>query len=166
MSAIKLFLNYIGIYAPVILSFSSIILLQSKSRYLQVYIAGLILNTIFNAILKYAIKDPRPSSNAHILEIAIANDRFVDFDNFGMPSGHAQNCGFNLAFITLVFNSPLITCLYLVLTYISMYQRYEDHQHTLLQLLVGLFVGLSFGYLFYYIGSNWIKGSLKNHNHL
>ena len=143
------------------MSFVSVLLLQSKTRYLQVYIVGLILNTVLNAILKYAIKDPRPSTNVHILEIAIANHRFVDFNNFGMPSGHAPNCGFNLAFITLVFNSPFISGLYLVLTCISIYQRYEYLEHSLLQLFVGLFIGLSVGYIFYYIGSKSIKGSLK-----
>ena len=145
---VSLFIDHIGIYAPIILSIFSVFLLQNKINYLKVYIGGLFLNTILNTILKYAIKEPRPSADSHILEIAIANNKRVSFDKFGMPSGHAQNCGFNLAFITLVFNNAFLTGLYLVITFISLYQRYKYLDHTILQLVIGLFIGLGMGYIF------------------
>jgi hypothetical protein len=77
-----------------------------------------------------------------------------------MPSAHAQNCGFNLAFITLVLNNSFITGLYLVISLISMHQRYKYLNHTILQVIVGFILGLGFGYMFYYIGNKWIKGNL------
>jgi membrane-associated phospholipid phosphatase len=159
--SVTLLLDYYGMLAPLILFIFSIFLLQNKINYLKVYIVGFILNNILNSILKYAIKEPRPSKDSRILEIAIANQKRVSFDQFGMPSGHAQNCGFNLAFITLVLNNSFITGLYLVTTLISLYQRYKYYNHTLLQLLIGLFIGIGFGYLCYNIGNNWIKGNLK-----
>ena len=158
---ITLLLDYLGLLAPIFLFFISIFLLQNKVKYLQIYIVGFILNNILNAILKYAIKDPRPSQEKRILEIAISNQKRFGFDHYGMPSGHAQNCGFNLAFITLVLNNPLITGLYLVITSISLYQRYKYFNHTILQLIVGLIIGLIMGYLSYNIGNKWIKGNLK-----
>ena len=158
---ITLFLDYLGLIAPLILLLISTFLLQNKTKYLQIYIVGFILNNVLNAILKYAIKEPRPSKDSRILVISVANQKRHGFDNYGMPSGHAQNCGYNLAFITLVLNNPLITGLYLVITSISLYQRHKYFNHTVLQLIVGLIVGLIFGYLSYNVGNKWIKGDLR-----
>ena len=161
MLDIKLLLDYFGLVAPLVLLLISTFLLQNKIKYLQIYIVGFILNNILNAILKYAIKEPRPSKDSRILEIAISNQKRFGFDHYGMPSGHAQNCGYNLAFITLVLNNPFITGLYLVITAISLYQRYKYFNHTILQLIIGLIIGLGFGYLAYYVGNKWLKGNLK-----
>ena len=161
MLDIKLLLDYFGLVAPLVLLLISTFLLQNKIKYLQVYIVGFILNNILNAILKYAIKEPRPSKDSRILEIAISNQKRFGFDHYGMPSGHAQNCGYNLAFITLVLNNPFITGLYLVITAISLYQRYKYFNHTILQLIIGLIIGLGVGYLAYYVGNKWLKGNLK-----
>ena len=155
-----LFIDYIGLYAPIILIFISIFVLQNKTKYLQIYIIGLILNNILNAVLKYAIKEPRPSIDSRILEMAIANGKRFGYDVYGMPSGHAQTCAYNLAFITLVLNNSFITGLYLVITSISMYQRHKYFNHTILQLIIGFCVGLIFGYLSYYVGNKWLKGNL------
>jgi membrane-associated phospholipid phosphatase len=155
-----LFIDYIGLYAPLILIFVSIFILQNKTKYLQIYIIGLILNNMLNAILKYAIKEPRPSKDSRILEMAIANGQRFGYDMYGMPSGHAQNCAYNLAFVTLVLNNSFITGLYLVISAISMYQRYKYGNHTILQLIVGFSVGIIFGYLVFLAGNKWLKGNL------
>jgi membrane-associated phospholipid phosphatase len=161
MYSITLLLDYAGYYAPLILMITSIFLLQNKYKTLLVYIGGLILNSVLNAILKYAIKEPRPHKDMHIIEIAIANGQRFGFDMYGMPSGHAQNCGFNLAFITLTLHNPVITTCYLVFTFLSLYQRYKYFNHTILQLIIGLIIGILFGYLAYYVSNKWIKGNLK-----
>ena len=153
-------IDYLGMMAPAVLLIISIFLLQNKMKYLQVYIIGSILNNILNAILIYAIKEPRTSKDSRILAIAIANENRVSFDKYGMPSGHAQNCGFNLAFITLVLNNSFITGLYLIISLISLYQRYKYSNHTILQLIIGFIIGLGFGYMIYHVGNKWIKGNL------
>jgi membrane-associated phospholipid phosphatase len=155
-----LFIDYIGLYAPIILIIISIFVLQNKTKYLQVYVIGVILNSILNVILKYAIKEPRPSKDSRILEMAIANGKRFDYDVYGMPSGHAQNCAYNLAFVTLVLNNSFITGLYLVISSISMYQRHKYGNHTILQLIIGFIIGLIFGYISYYVGNKWLKGNL------
>ncbi len=153
--------DYIGAYAPIILFISSIFLLQNRINYLKIYILGSILNSILNIIIKNIIKEPRPDKNSRILEIAITNKQIVDLDKFGMPSGHAQDGGFNFAFITLVFNNSFITGLYVIITFVTLCQRYKYSNHTILQLIVGLIIGIGFGYLSYNIGNNLIKGNLK-----
>jgi hypothetical protein len=98
---ITLLLDYFGLLAPIFLFLISIFILQNKTKYLQIYIVGFILN------------------------------------------------------------NPFITGLYLVTTFISLYQRYKYFNHTILQLIIGTIVGLIMGYLVYYVGNKWIKGDLK-----
>ena len=78
-----------------------------------------------------------------------------------MPSGNAQSCGFLLVFTALVLNDPLVTGIYTILTLITMYQKYLYENHSIKQVVVGLFIGLVFGYLFYQIATNNIIGNIK-----
>ena len=91
--------DYIGLYAPNILFVLSLFLLRNMKTYLQFFVFGTILNNILNIILKLAIKDARPSKDQKAIEIGIVNGARIGFDKFGMPSGHAQNCGYFLSFI-------------------------------------------------------------------
>jgi membrane-associated phospholipid phosphatase len=154
-SYINLFLDYIGVCAYVILFLLTIFLLQNKIKYLKVFVVGFIMNYMLNAILKYAIREPRPSEDSRLIAVPIKER--VGFDKYGMPSGHAQKSGFCLSYITLVLNNPLITGIYLVITAISLYQRYKYSNHTILQLVVGLVIGIIAGYLAYHVGNKWIK---------
>jgi membrane-associated phospholipid phosphatase len=154
-------INYIGALAPVILFIVTVCLLINKRNYLKFFIFGFILNSGLNALLKLCIKEPRPSNDRKIIEIAIYNGERVSFDKYGMPSGHAQKCGYCLAFITMVYNSPIITGLYFIISCLSMYQRYSFNNHTLLQLLVGFIIGLFVGYVLYTITNKYIVGNIK-----
>jgi membrane-associated phospholipid phosphatase len=154
-------INYIGALAPIILFIVTVCLLNTKHNYLKFFISGFILNNVLNVLLKLSIKEPRPSSDRKIIEIAIYNGERVSFDNYGMPSGHAQNCGYCLAFITMVYNSPIITGLYLIISCLSMYQRHSFNNHTTLQLLVGFIIGLFMGYVLYIITNKYIVGNIK-----
>ena len=159
---LPLMFDYLGLYAPLIQFFSSLFFLRNKFIYLRVYLMGFIFNNILNWLLKLAIKEPRPTKDDKSLKIAIYNSiERVGFDKFGMPSGKAQNCAFNLAYIYMTLNDPLITGIYLILTFISMYQRYLHFNHTVLQLAVGFGIGIVVGYAFYIIGHKYITGNIK-----
>jgi membrane-associated phospholipid phosphatase len=153
--------DYIGVYAPVILFILTLFLLRNMPTYLQFYVAGNILNNILNIILKIIIKEPRPNDEQKAIEIGVVNGSRIGFDKFGMPSGHAQNCGYNLAFINLTLNDLFISTLYALITIVSLLQRYLYKNHTILQLVVGLSVGIGFGYLTYLLGNKYITGNIK-----
>lgn len=155
------FIDYIGLYAPIILFFLSLFLLRNMPTYLRFFVSGFILNNILNIILKLAIKEPRPTQDQKAIEIGVVNGARIGFDKFGMPSGHAQNCSYCLAFITMTLNNPFLTSIYSVISLISVFQRYVYNNHTILQLLVGILVGGGFGYLTYIIGHNFIMGNIK-----
>ena len=158
---IRLFIDYIGYYAPVILFGLSLFLLRNMTRYLKFFVSGFVLNNILNIILKLFIKESRPSNDQKTIEIAINNGVRVGFDKFGMPSGHAQNCGYCLVLIIMTLNNPFITTLYMGITLISVSQRYLYNNHTILQLLIGLLIGSGFGYLTYSLGNKFITGNIK-----
>jgi len=153
--------DYIGLFAPIILFFLSLFLLRNNKKYLYFFFYGFILNNILNIILKVAIKEPRPTPERKIIEIGIRNGARISFDKFGMPSGHAQNCAYCLVFITMVLNDPFITAFYTVLTINTLFQRYLYINHTILQLVVGTFIGLCFGYIIYTIANKNIMGNIK-----
>ena len=156
-----LFIDYIGLYSPIILFILSLFLLRNMTIYLKFFLSGFILNNILNIILKLSIKEPRPSKDQKAIEVGIINGARIGFDKFGMPSGHAQNCGYCLSFITMAFNNPFITMIYSLISLVSLFQRYLYNNHTFLQLVTGFIVGLSFGYLTYIIGNKNITGNIK-----
>lgn len=152
--------DYIGVYAPIILFFLAIFLLRNTITYLQFFLLGFILNNISNIILKLVIKEPRPSTDQKHIEIAVVNNIRVGFDKFGMPSGHAQNSGYCLTFITMSLFNPFITGLFIFISVISLYQRYLYNNHTFLQLIVGFIIGAGIGYFSYFIGNKQLTGDI------
>jgi len=154
-------IDYVGLYAPIILFILSLFLLRNMATYLYFFVSGFILNNILNIILKLAIKEPRPLKDQKAIEIGVINGARIGFDKFGMPSGHAQNCGYCILFITMTLNNPFVTALYLLISVISLFQRYLYNNHTILQLIVGFIIGIGFGYLTYIIGNKYIMGNIK-----
>ena len=153
--------DYIGLYAPIILFVLSLFFLRNMKTYLQFFVSGFILNNILNIILKLAIKEPRPTKDQKAIEIGVVNGARIGFDKFGMPSGHAQNCAYCLTFITMAINDPFITALYLIISVISLFQRYLYNNHTFLQLIIGFIIGGGFGILVYQLGNKYIMGNIK-----
>ena len=157
---IRLFIDYIGLYAPIILFILSLFLLRNMTRYLKFFVSGFILNNILNIMLKLFIKEPRPSNDQKAIEIAVTNDIRVGFDKFGMPSGHAQNAGYCLLFIIMTINHHFIITIYIIITIISLLQRYLYNNHSILQLVIGFLIGSGFGYLTYLTGHKYIMGNI------
>jgi membrane-associated phospholipid phosphatase len=154
-------IDYVGLFAPIILCILTIIIIFNKTTYLLFFIVGFILNNILNILLKLAIKEPRPINDTLLIKAGTANGKRYNFDKYGMPSGHAQMCGFVLAYILLVLNNVYVTTLYIIITIISLYQRYKYKNHSILQLIVGLFIGLLVGYIVYNIATKQLKGNIK-----
>lgn len=154
-------IHLIGYLTPFIMLVTTSLLLRNKAIYLKFFFYGYIFNIIVNSLLKWTIKMPRPLNDWKILELGITHTKRIGFDKYGMPSGHAQHCGFMLAFITLVLDSPFITGIYSILSLICLYQRYLYQNHTIIQIIVGFGVGLLVGYLFYEIATKKLVGNIK-----
>ena len=154
-------IQFIGYLTPAILLVITLFLLRNKTVYFNFFFYGYIANIIINSLLKLVLKAPRPVNDWKILELGITHTKRIGFDKYGMPSGHAQHCGFMLAFITLVFENPFITGSYTILSLICLYQRYLYQNHSIVQILIGFGVGLLIGYLFYQIAAKKLVGNIK-----
>ena len=163
---IIIFLDYIGIYGPLILFLISVFLLWNKSNYLTYYVYGFILNGLLTLFLKGIFKQPRPSEDPKLFNLAIKESKrfkFIDgypHDIFGMPSGHSSYVIFSTMFIFCVFKNNRFLLLYLLFSMITMIQRITSNNHTFIQVVAGAIVGAIFSYLIFYMARQKIMGSL------
>ncbi len=145
--------NSVGFISPLILILYSIRLLWDKQTLIVYYLVGLFCNTLLNYVLKGIIKQPRPSQNEKLINLALNNGRVFSYDIYGMPSGHAQSSLYSTIFIWLVFQNKNILILYLFLTLLTMYNRINTKSHTILQVIVGAIIGTIMGYFIFYIAT-------------
>jgi len=157
----------IGSHGPVILMFLSIYLLSNKSNLLFYYLIGYIIEIILNIVLKGIIKEPRPCFNNKEFNLAVKNNkRFVfkdglPFDLFGMPSGHASSVMFSTIFVYLALRKTNWLYVYLLISAITISQRFVYKYHTISQLIVGVFVGSLFSYLMFQLAEKKLKGLIR-----
>lgn len=154
-------IHLIGFSAPGIMLVISTLILRNRTTTLKVFISGYFLNGILNALLKYVFKEARPTDDWQVLQIGIAHNKRLGFDKYGMPSGHAQHCGYILAFMTLAVNDPYVTGAFSIISLICLYQRYLYQNHTILQIIIGFFTGIGSGYLLYGVSSKKLIGNIK-----
>ena len=159
--SIRTIFDLIGFSAPLLMVIISIILFRNKRKYMTYLIFGYVLCDILNILLKFILKEPRPTNDWQLLRLGITHSKRFSFDVYGMPSGNAQSCGFLLVFTSLVLNDPFITGIYAVLTLISMYQKYLYENHSIKQVVVGLFIGVVYGYLLYCVATKNLIGNIK-----
>jgi membrane-associated phospholipid phosphatase len=164
---VKIFIRNFGKVGPLILFFTSSYLLFDKSNLLYYYICGFFFNAILNLVLKGLIKEPRPSEDPKLFNIALKHSirfRFVNgypHDIFGMPSGHAQSAFFSTIFIYLALKDIGITLFYLFISLLIMYQRVLFNRHTVTQVFAGAIVGILFGGFIYFMARKKIVGKLR-----
>ena len=129
--------EFIIVNIQFIVSIIVIYLLRYNTPYLWAFIIGSGINLFLNQLLKMGIKEKRPTQSP-IHE--------SDTDQYGMPSGHAQIVFFAITFYYLIKQHTTITCLFLFLACITLYQRYAYKYHTPEQLGVGAIIGSAFAY--------------------
>ena len=94
----------------------------------------ILLNCTINMTAKNILKHPRPTNEV------------MKFDNYGMPSGHAQAVWF-IVFYQYKNVSIQMSGLLILLAIISCIQRIVTRKHTIGQVIVGSIVGSSLGML-------------------
>ena len=157
----------LGTYGPIILKIYSVYLLWERENLLAYYGIGSILNIILNLILKGLLQQPRPSEDPKQFALALKQGKRFIFKNgiphdiFGMPSGHAQSCLFSTAFVFLSIKKYNSLFIYLLITFVTMYQRVEYNYHTVWQVIIGAIIGILFGYCMYYLSEQKIKGLIR-----
>jgi dolichyldiphosphatase len=137
-----------------------------------VFLAGLLLNVVLNNALKAALREPRPlhpcaslaaggggADGANVFDVG-------SFEEFGMPSNHAQFMAFAAAFTTLVLafrcgREPRWERLGIagaawVAAGLCSYSRVHLHYHTAPQVLAGTAVGALAGLAWFGCYAAWL----------
>ena len=164
---LNIFIYNFGKLGPLLLFVNSLYLLWNKNNLFYYYLYGIFLNSIFNLVLKGIIKEPRPSEDPKLFNIALKHSirfKFINgypHDIFGMPSGHTQSELFSTIFIYLALKDIKITIGYLFIALLTMYQRVLFKEHSMLQLIAGGIVGTLFGGFIYLMARQKIMGKLR-----
>jgi membrane-associated phospholipid phosphatase len=154
--------DLIGYYGPMVLGVLSLLLLYSTKTYLVVYVVGFLLNILVNNILKQIIKQPRPKGDLDIFDPSKKhNYSHNPIQVYGMPSGHSQMVLFSTVYVYLVFKNTPLTLFYVLLTLNTVVQRIRYKNHTVMQVIVGSFVGALVAYLVYQYATNHLVGKLR-----
>ena len=135
--------------------------MRHKLNYMIIYIIGFVINIILNYILKGLFQQPRPTDEIHLFKMEQLYRKQLGFEKYGMPSGHAQMVFYSTMFNYYLIGNTKINILCLIISLITVYQRVEFKNHTILQVLVGSFIGMFMGHIFYYLGEKHSKGLLK-----
>jgi|AntAceMinimDraft_11_1070367.scaffolds.fasta_scaffold79111_2 membrane-associated phospholipid phosphatase len=149
-------INYFGFFGIFILNILTIVLLLSQYTYLLFYLIGGVLNFILNISLKLLIRIPRPNGDKHLFNIMNHRNKRILIDKFGMPSGHAQSIGFSTCYAFLTIKNKKWLFFYGVVCILTLYQRYNNKNHTLFQLFIGLVVGIIVAYFMYFTSKRYI----------
>lgn len=163
----------LGRYGPFIMLILSLIILRAKTVTTHAYIAGFVMNTLINPIIKLIIKQRRPDREKSTTVLSATIDKsknlndlkhppsFVeeatDAHRYGMPSGHAQTAFFSLVYIWLTYRDTTITIVYLLLTVITCIQRIVARKHYLDQVIMGAIIGGLLAFFFFTTVSSLLK---------
>lgn len=155
----------LGRYGPFIMFIASLIMMKAKTVTNHAYIAGFVINTLINPIIKLIIRQRRPTRgksttvlSATLDESKNPNDlkyppsfleQATDAHRYGMPSGHAQTAVFSLVYIWLTYKETLIRSIFFILTIITCTQRIIARKHYLDQVICGAIVGGLIAYFFF-----------------
>ena len=161
----------VGKYGPGLIFIISIYLLYKNPILATTYTIGYILNILFNFLLKGIFRLPRPNENMKKIEAERRLNKHIDFNRFGMPSGHAQTMIYSLVFVSAALlstknkvkginTSQNWIALMVVLSIITLAQRVHFNMHSLAQIFVGSIIGALVGYGFFYYSQIRIRGSL------
>lgn len=157
----------IGKYGPGILNLYSFHLLWGKENLVAYYGIGIVLDALLNLILKGLLQQPRPSEDPKQFALALKHGKRFFFKNgipyniFGMPSGHAQSCLFSTTFVFLSIKKYNSFFIYLLISFVTMYQRVEYKFHTRWQVIIGAIVGILVAYCMYYLLEQKLKGLVR-----
>ena len=156
----------IGENGPTIIFLLCFYVLYFKPILLITFIIGYQFNSILNHCLKGWLRFPRPNENLKLFYIKINSDSHIPFERFGMPSGHIQSIFFSLFFLFFSLQkkiniNPFIFFFILIISAITLFERFYLNHHSFLQLLCGAILGAIIGYLFYYYSQLRLRGSLN-----
>ena len=160
MFSIDDIIYHIGTNGPSLLVVVSIGILYVKTKYLTVFLVGSLLNLLTNYALKGIIAQPRPKD--YMIHIEKKYRKILNYERYGMPSGHTQLAFFTTVFVYLATQNTHLLLGYLFVSIVVVYQRVAFEYHYFSQTVVGAIVGSVFAWLCFQYGIKVHKGQLTS----
>jgi|LauGreSBDMM110SN_4_FD.fasta_scaffold12884_2 membrane-associated phospholipid phosphatase len=132
-----IFLDYIGVYGPVLTTALTFVTLLNRYYYLIAFIGGTIVNVYMNGVLKDYFREPRPPG-----QIPFNNETLKGIHVYGFPSGHSQIASFAFAFLYWANGPPAVLYSMFFIWFLTLYQRWKYRRHTIKQLFFGAVFGV------------------------
>lgn len=152
----------LGFFSEFLVLILIIYLLYDQTTNLLFFLVGISFNGLINRILKPIFKDPRPSSPIKFLHSEKFPQKIEYSKNsnyYGMPSGHSQNVAYSLAYLYWTIpESNIMKLASLLIGALTVFERWWFRNHTLLQLGVGIMVGLILARF-----TIWLRGRIIVH---
>lgn len=139
---------YIGSFGPLFLFGVIAVTIFSRGADIAdvlLFLAWIPIGLALNSTLKWVFNEPRPNDSIHLN----AWERYLDKGTKGMPSGHAQFVGSEMAMV-MCMGLPMGLQVYSsIQSGITLWQRYVYKKHTIAQLCAGFLIGVLYS-IFYY----------------
>lgn len=153
----------LGFFSEILVFILVVFLIHKNTYDLIFFLVGVSLNGLMNRILKPVFKDPRPPSPIKFLNSEKFPKKLEYTKNsnyYGMPSGHAQNVTFSLTYLYwTICESKLLKMASLIIGVLTVFERWWFRNHTLLQLCVGIIVGIIFARFIIWLRDRYQKDS-------
>jgi len=153
-------IDLLGYFGPQLLFFLTLYFLYSTKTYFTVYIVTIFFSGLLNFIIKGIVKQPRPKEDLDVFNPENKHSPRISSDIYGMPSGHSQHVFLSTTYIYLVLRNINLTLFYLLLSLLTLSQRVKYKNHTILQVIVGGFVGMFLAYIAYTYATNILIGKI------
>ena len=157
----------VGYNGPNILIILSMFLLWDHNNIFFFYIIGIISDLILNIVLKSIIQQPRPCFDSKQLQLALKNNKRyiykdgIPYDLFGMPSGNTSCALFSTMYVYLALRKTNWLYVYLIMDAIIMSQMVISNDHSIYQVIVGVFVGIGLAFGLYQLAEKKMKGRIR-----
>lgn len=143
-------IDYIGFLGPgILIGISYIYMFIFKFKKKLLFTELIQLNAFLNFIFKRVIKQNRPKKQS-VMKIPFLKK--FKYNDYGMPSGHAQMAAFVTTFFILHAKKykAVLSSLFIFVTISTLYQRYKYKAHYISQILFGTILGISIALIGFY----------------
>jgi membrane-associated phospholipid phosphatase len=134
--------------------------MKKQPIYSFFYLLGILINILFNYLLKYIFLIPKPFIDIHLFHLKIIQNNY-SWEELGMPSLFSTLLFYSFVYFYLIYPSSWINILFLFFIICGLYFFYKIKQHSFLQIFLGSIIGILFSFLFIFFSKYFLKGELK-----
>lgn len=141
------------------------IYLCMKKQYIYsfFYLLGILINILFNYLLKYIFLIPKPFIDTSLFHLKIIQNKY-SWEELGLPSLFSTLVCYSFIYFYLIYSDSWINILFVFFILLGLYYFYFIKEHSIFQILLGSIIGICFSFLFIFFSKYFLKGELKNNN--